>query len=51
MLSAAESIRNMDFNFPWIGIRTRGLISYKCICNATKYIGQLLISIIVTMEF
>ena len=38
-LSTTESVRDEGFSFPWISIRTRSLISSKCICNLIEYIG------------
>ena len=50
-LSVAESVIDVGFNFSQINIRTRGLISYKCVCKLTKYVDQLLISIITIIKF
>ena len=50
-LSAAESIRDMGFSFPWISIRSGSLISIKGVSKSAKHLGQLFISIITLMEF
>ena len=50
-LGVIKSIRDMSFSSTWINIRTRSLISCKSICELTKYISQLLISIIALIEF
>ena len=38
-LSAAKYVRDVSFSSPWIRIRTRSLISYKYIYNATEYVS------------
>ena len=50
-LSAAKGVGDVSFSSPWISIRSRSLISIKCISKLTKYIGQLFISIITPTEF
>ena len=50
-LSTAKDIGDVDFSSSGISIRTRGLISIKSVCKLTKYVSQLLISIITLIRF
>ena len=50
-LSAAESVRDAGFSFPYISIGTRSLIRIKCVSKSAKYFGQLFFSIIALTEF
>ena len=50
-LSATKSVENIGFSSLWISIRSRSLISIKCVSKSTKYISQLFISIITPIEF
>jgi len=50
-LSVAESVGNIGFSSPCISIRSRSLISIKCVSKSAKYVGQLFINIIAPMGF